>query len=255
MLFGRYYSFYVLGTILIVLGIYYYISSSTSQINDKIITAAFTGCLFIITLFEFLRNQNLQKAAFIRDYISQFFLHAELYQTFHDLIYTYDNEKFKEVEKILKEKGLSGESPNKPIFKDFEHLQGDRLPGARLYHPAVFQYSPEERRLDALFGYFDVIAFYYDKGYLKIEDVVGSIGVFLTFMTARDVSRAYLGIVDDKWENDPKFIASGVNQPFFYLKCLLKAVKKYNEKKRKESLKKNGSPCAEPKENLPPINK
>jgi hypothetical protein len=183
--------------------------------------------LLVITVFELMRNLRLQRAAFIKDYVSQFFTDAELYQAFHDLVYTYTTAKFAEVEKIRREKNL--DSHDKPVFEPFKELQGDRGIGRRFYHPALFQGSLEERRLDALLGYFDVIAYYYAKGFLRIEDIIGSIGYFLAVMQDRPVIKEYMRVNKEAWQS-PEYRTMGVTPPFSYLRRLLADVETYNRK-------------------------
>jgi hypothetical protein len=190
------------------------------------VLASLSFPLLVITCSELGRNIQLQKAGFIRDYISQFFLNTELYQTFHELIYTYSDDKFNEIEAITKAQTNLNTAP-KPVFAIFDNLQNGRTSGARLYHPAFFQASPEERRLDALLGYLDVIAYYYVKGYLQIEDVIGSLGYFLAIMQARKVIVVYMNVVEEKAKEYEK---SGIMPPFRYVKHLLNDVAVFNRK-------------------------
>jgi hypothetical protein len=191
--------------------------------------AAFTATpLFVITLLELARNLRLQRAAFIKDYVSQFFINPQLYQTFHELIYTYPNSLFERVDKIRQDQKL--DVCDKPVFQPFQELQGDRSIGARLYHPRLFQSSIEERRLDALLGYFDVIAYYYAKGFLRIEDIAGSVGYFLSVMGARNVISDYMKLNQEAWSSPDYNRSMGATPPFAYLNRLLEDIKHYNER-------------------------
>lgn len=211
--------------------------------DEKVGVATLTPLLLlIVTFMELRRNIGLQRAAFIKDYVSQFFTNPYLYQTFHELIYTYANPLFNKVDNIKKEKGLD-ELPfeQRPIFDPFMELQGERQAGSRLYHPAVFQGSPEEKRLDALLGYFDVVGYYRKEGYLRTEDIAGSIGYFLAVMSARRVIHDYLELNRKTWEDEINS-TTGVTSvwatpPFAYLRDLLDQIESYNERVEKKNRK------------------
>lgn len=197
------------------------------QSDLKVGIAAFTATpLFVVTILELGRNLRLQRAAFIKDYVSQFFINPHLYQTFHELIYTYPNSLFEKVDDIRRAQKL--DNCEKPVFEPFKELQGERLVGARLYHPRLFQTSVEERRLDALLGYFDVIAYYYAKGYLRIADIAGSVGYFLAVMGARTVIRDYMKLNQEAWSSPEYNRRMGATPPFAYLNRLLDDIQSYN---------------------------
>ncbi len=227
-MFGRTYYAWVFGAILASeTAIILFIRLLRLETDLKVGIVAFTATpLLVITLMELGRNLRLQRAAFIKDYVSQFFTNVELYQTFHELIYTYTNSVFEKVDGIRKDQKL--DNCEKPVFAPFAEIQSDRQVGSRLYHPQLFQGSPEERKLDALLGYFDVIGFYYAKGYLRIEDIVGSVGYFLAVMKARQVVCYYLKINREAWA-DPEYNRTmGVTPPFAYLNRLLDDIQEYN---------------------------
>ena len=192
--------------------------------------ATFTAVpLLVFTLMELGRNLRLQRAAFIKDYVSQFFTNGDLYQTFHELIYSYTNDLFEKIDAIKEEQKLGrSDDEKRPLFEPFEDLQDGRPIGSRLYHPRLFQCSPEERRLDGLLGYFDVIAYYYAKGYLRIEDIAGSVGYFLAVIRARDVVADYLKLNREAWTKAEYNSSMGVTPPFAYLHRLLEDLDKYN---------------------------
>ena len=202
------------------------------ETDVKVGIVAFTAIpLFVVTLMELGRNLRLQRAAFIKDYISQFFTNPELYQTFHELIYAFPNSLFERLETIRKDQNLDNQ--DKPVFEPFKELQKDRAVGSRLYHPHLFQGSVEERRLDALLGYFDVIAYYYAKGYLRIEDIGGSVGYFLSVMRARKVVSDYMELNEEVWKL-PEYKSMGVTPPFAYLRRLLDDIDKHNRRFEKQ---------------------
>jgi predicted outer membrane lipoprotein len=227
-MFGKTYYAWVIGAVLASeMAIITAIRFLRLEPDVKVGIVTFTAIpLLLITVMELGRNLRLQRAAFIKDYISQFFTNVDLYQTFHELIYDYTDVRFEKVESIRKEQHLDNQE--KPVFAPFESLQGGRQTGSRLYHPRLFQGSPEERRLDALLGYFDVIAYYYAKGYLRIEDIVGSVGYFLAVMKARKVVSDYLKANREAWMNPEYNSSMGVTPPFAYLQRLLDDIQEYN---------------------------
>lgn len=230
MMYGRsYYVWVVVAVLATELLIFTIMRLLGLEFDLKVGVAAFTATpLFVVTLMELGRNLRLQRAAFIKDYVSQFFTNPDLYQSFHDLIYTYRDSDFEKLEKIRVEQKL--DSKDKPVFDAFTPLQGSREIGSRFYHPRLFQGSPEERRLDSLLGYFDVIAYYYAKGYLRIEDIVGSVGYFLAVMKARGVICHYMRLNREAWNNADYNKEMGVTPPFSYLNRLLDDIKTYNER-------------------------
>lgn len=153
---------------------------------------------FSVVIMQFLRKLTLDRAGFIENYISKFFIDETLITTFHDLIYTYDDDTFKQFDCIRIQQELDKEK--KPIFEPFSEFQAERKTGSRLYHPRLFQGSTEEMRLDALLGYFNVIAHRYTKGLLRLDDISGSIGYYLIVMHKRIVIREYLNLQESEWK-------------------------------------------------------
>jgi len=43
----------------------------------------------------------------------------------------------------------------------------------RLYDPSTFQFSEEERRLDALLGFFDILGYHHHRGVVHMQDIAG----------------------------------------------------------------------------------
>ena len=193
-----------------------------SKFGVAALTAPF---IFVVPLMQLGRNVRLQRASFIKDYVSQFFTNDKLYRTYHDLIYTYDDETYAKVNQIANE--IDEKNKVKPMFDCFESLNRSRQEGARLYHPDFFQGSLEEQRLDALLGYFDVIGFYYCRGFLKMEDIAGTLGYYLAFIGRRQVLKRYFEICanPEYWSAESKLFAT---EPFGYLRRLLLDFEKYN---------------------------
>ena len=55
-------------------------------------------------------------------------------------------------------------------------------------------------RLDTVLGYFNVIAYRYEKGLLRLDDISGSIGYWLLVMHERMVIDEYLKLQEAEWK-------------------------------------------------------
>ena len=207
------------------------------EFDLKIGVTAFTATpLLVLAILQLARTLREQRAAFVRDYVSQFFTKSELYQAFHDLIYTYSTAKYQQVDSLARQAGLL-QDDGEPVsvscargeFTFCESVQDGRAAGERLYHPALFQGSPEERKLDSLLGYFNVLAFYYVRGFIRLEDIAGSIGYFLAVMNSRHCVKEYIRLAENVWRRREYRETMGATRPFVYLKRLLADVDSYNK--------------------------
>lgn len=200
--------------------------------DPEIGLTALTGIpLLIITIMQLSRNIHLQRASFIKDYVSKFFIEDKLYEIYHSLIYNYDNELFEKIDEIANN-NLNVDTKT-PSFEYFEEFQDGRKEGNRLYHPGYFQGSQEEMRLDTLLGYLDIIGYYYYRRLVKMEDISGSMGQYLAMIGQRKVVSEYLQICKRRWREktreDPSLTLSAV-EPFAYLRRLLAEFEDYNRK-------------------------
>lgn len=167
----------------------------------------------IIGVVQLRNTLALQRATFIKDFISRLYTDKELSQAYHYLIYTYNDSIYK------KFKSATPEEKDK--------LQGVRTEGNRLYDPDSFQGGEEERRLDALLGYFDIVGYHYWTGALEIKDIARLLGYHLTILAKRDVIVDYLNAVPNYWKK-----VSGQTEavgPFRYLTVLLQDFVRFNE--------------------------
>lgn len=194
--------------------------------------AAFTGIpLLVIGVFQLGRNLQLQRAEFVKEYISKFFTDSDLSENFHHLINNFLNDDFDMIDNIMRSENSNNRL--KPVFDPFAYLNEGREVGRRLYHPEWFQGSEEERRLDSLFGYFDVIGYYQHRGLLHIEDIAGTIGFLLTVLREKKVVQRYLDYLEKETQRlaeSGKVDLSDSLPPFAYLHRLLDVFDKYNEK-------------------------
>lgn len=169
----------------------------------------------IVAIIQLTRNHHIQRTSFVRDYISRLFTDEKLYGTFHDLIYTYDDSLFKEVDDLVKE------------GKSFDHLQGNRKQGSRLYHPKKFQGSEEEKLLDSFLGYLDIIGYYLKRGMISVNDLGGYTRLLIRAVDSREVMRKYRSIYEQEWETVPTYRAKYGPSPFENIRHLCKEVKKH----------------------------
>jgi hypothetical protein len=182
---------------------------------------------FVITIIQLQQSIALQKGNFVKDYVSQFFTNPELYRIWHELIYTYDNTTFEKIDARMKERHL-GRRP-RPVIDDLSDFQGARQVGARFYHPALFQGSEEEKRLDIILGYFDVIGYHYSRNLIGLKDIAGSFGYFLSMTRARAVVQAYLDLSKREWQA-PDYRVITPTPPFAFLQRLLEDLDAYNRR-------------------------
>lgn len=121
------------------------------------------------------------------------------------------------------------------IFDIFDVIQGDRKGqvGLRYYHPDCFQGSEEERRLDALIGYLDIIGYHYHHGLIRMKDVAAMLNYQLAAFASRKVIKTYLGEVGgaDWWEKSKLHTGSGgAKIPYLYFRILLADFVRHNKK-------------------------
>ena len=211
--------------------------ASDIQFDAKIGLSIFIGApLFVVTLLELNRGVKIQKASFVKEYISRLFMDPELNNTFHDLIYTFDNDTYSRLQAVAKEKfpdveelahQLTIYGHRKPIFDIFSTFNEGRSEGARLFHPALFQGSTEERRVDAFMHYINVIGYYYYIDLISMKDVFGSMSFYFLILCNRDVVRDYLKICEKRWNSLPKDKTMNTPHPFAYIENLLSDFKDY----------------------------
>jgi len=198
---------------------------------------------FVITIIQIIRTQQIQRAAYMKDFLTEFQKNSELYSTYHDLVYRYRDQIFEKVEAAAKEH-LNGRTAltadEKPEFNCLSHVQKSTEEGKRFFHPLFFQFSPEEKKLDGLLDYFNTIGFYLYQGMVRIEDVVAVLGDYLAVLADRKIVDAYLATCDDptQWKYDDTV---GATTPYRHLRFLLESYQEYNfnayrRRKRKELL-------------------
>jgi hypothetical protein len=206
--------------------------------------------LFFMAIVQLVYNSHFQKSEFVRNYAEKFFTNEVLYVTFNELIYIYTNNDFKRVQKFIKDLPEE-ELAKRPVVIPTSTIGRDIGTGP-LYHPEYFQGSKEERRLDTLIGYFDLLGYHLMRGHISIEDIAGTLGYFLNIMSKREVISALRTVylrnrrvtIHSEDGSNPRVDiedpdGDGSLPPFFYFDELIKAIDKYDKKRVAKGKEKN----------------
>jgi hypothetical protein len=206
-----------------------------------------TTPLFVLGLLQLWRTNRIQQATNIKDFLAEFRKDNSLYSAYFDLVYSYDDDTFSEVNKRAQQKltqikqqiaaeGIKSEDPEFArrlrLAADFEFIQDiqqTRQEGSRLFHPNFFAYSQEERRIDMLFDYFEALAFYQYEGLISMRDIARILGDYLAVLVDRKIVACYL----DFCQNPHGWIygrTSGAAEPYPHFGLLRDAFKEYNMK-------------------------
>jgi hypothetical protein len=194
---------------------------------------------FSITIFQLGQNYKTQEEKFISDYLSKLYTDKDLSGAFHDLVETYENLRFAQFNERATAMKAKEERLRRrePIFEIFDDLQGYRknLVGSRYYHPDCFQGSEEERRLDGLLGYLDIVGYHFHHGIIPMNDLAAMLNYQLATLNGRDVIKFYLGVsASEGWfaNTDIQKQSGAVQVPFLYLRNMLVEYQRYNEENR-----------------------
>jgi hypothetical protein len=233
--------FVFLGLLLVVLvelGLFFLSSRQLLKFGPEITIQTYTVIpLFILAILQLAYNGRLQKTDFLRNYSEEFFTNEALYSAFHQLVYTYRDSDFEKVEALITEheaaKTLSDKTP-RPVFTSIQRSLGVEEIGCRLYHPKYFQGSPEERRLDMLIGYFDLLGYHHMRGYLSIEDIAGSLGHYLNMLSRRKVIQSLRAIYRDAVLDSDYAKHNGRIRPFYYFEELMRSIENFNSRIEKQ---------------------
>jgi len=172
-----------------------------------------------------------QKSTIIREYVSGFHTNEFLQRIYFDLVYSYSDTIY---DKLVDDPIYKTDPPPiRPCFPDSAQTPELRDIGSRYYHPNFFQFSLEEKKLDSLLGFFDVVAYQYVKELISLEDIVGTVGYYLEIINTRKASNEYLNLIDREWEKTD-YGKSGAKKPYTYLRILLKALADEKQKVAKE---------------------
>jgi len=221
---------YILGFILIWAIVIVGLGSGLIEdsVREKIelpVTIFVATISIFFTLLEIQRNSELQRANFVKDYIAALHINDGLKTTFHELIYLYKDDYFK---LIHNNKPIELSDADKVLNTFFEleenKINNGRKVGSRFYHLTQFQGSEEERKLDSLLYYFDVIGYYYNKGLISMTDINGTIGYFVDCLSSRECTKTYLELIYKSGKNRSDAIIQ-----FRYLNKMIKDFKKLGD--------------------------
>src|SRR5687767_3326165 len=97
-------------------------SSTLLRFDNSVQIGVFSAIpLFVIAVLQIRNAVQLQKAGFIKDYVSKLHTDKELSEAYHYLVYTYPNDLYEKVINATPEQ--------------VQAMQGERMPGCRLYDP------------------------------------------------------------------------------------------------------------------------
>jgi hypothetical protein len=189
--------------------------------------AFFTVAGFAIVVFQLWQGYAVQRAKFLTDYLAMIYTDKDLSGAFHDLVETYSDKIFEQVDQIATAQKAreTSEQNNAPVFDIFDTIQGPRLKleGQRYYHPDCFQGSEEERKLDGLIGYLDIVGYHYYYGLIRMKDLAAVLNYQLAALSSRKVIARYLKASGQGWWGTTAMGggAGGAPLPYLYFRNLL----------------------------------
>lgn len=194
----------------------------------------FTIAGFVVVIFQLWEGNIVQRARFLTDYLTKVYTDENLSSAFHALVETYTDDLFDQIDTIAQEQQASqiSKQTNAPVFDIFDKFQGLRREGNRYYHPDCFQGSEEERLLDALIGYLDIVGYHYWYGMIRMRDIAALLNYQLATLASRKVIARYLkGSGKDWWAHSTISTGSAAAQlPYLYFRHMLGDYVEYNEK-------------------------
>ena len=176
--------------------------------------------LAILALIQIHTNSVLQRANVVK-LVSMLYTDRELAETFHVLVYSYDDKTYKKYKKAKKTKR--------------DKMNKKRQEGLRFFNPddeCEFSGSKEEMRIDSLLGYMDIIAYHYHRRLIKMVDIAGVLGYHLATIRNRQAITNYLRSIRPFWEKAYSEYGSN-SDPLRYLNYLLDEHAKYCKRKGK----------------------
>lgn len=225
---------------------YYFGSNAKTTLGDYALCG--TTAMLVATMMQLVRNHRTQQVINAKDFLAEFRKDSLLNTAYFDLIYSYRNSDYDQVSKHVRKYLVSrGSSPTNEAgaiepalveefarqnpLPDFGYLPSDlsRAPtGSRRYWPGLSSFSLEERRLDLVLDYFNAVGFYHREGLVALDDIVATLGDYLTTLERRRIVQEYFALLDFRWRNPPNGAQPGnlpeTSRPHFYLRHLLNDV-------------------------------
>lgn len=218
-------------------------SSSEQNAFDFRVFAVLVGAS--AALLTLRRNSLVQRAEFISGYLSQFYTDADLWETYHQLIYRYWDRDFEEIDDLAEEDKKkmrerienpgSYKGPLPPIEMRIVGRDENSLPPT-VYHPWLFQGSEAEGKIDALLGFLNGVDYYCAKGFIGVGEVYRHMGTHLLTLQSRKVMQSYFEINDIAWRTDKFQRNMGVDPATKRARNLLSCVKAYDDLLRIKSI-------------------
>ena len=185
-----------------------------------------------MALLQLRLQATTRRGQFVSEYLTKFYLEDALWRTYDELIYRYPAAKFNPVDEKAIKNGKIAEAIEFIKDKNKQHVGGDQPSASCVnhneYHPWLFQFTDEERRLDALFGYLRVIDYYCTKGLISTGEVYRQLGTFLLTIAGRKVVKEYIKVNDFAWSTRKYRGQMGVDSPMRGVKNLLDCVMAYD---------------------------
>jgi hypothetical protein len=171
----------------------------------------------VIGVGQLLVSSHVQRAGYIKDYALRFRTDKELTESFHYLVYSFGNAMY---EAYLKQPGTRTRLESDELARAQEGVAVD----LRFFNPRSTIGAPQERRIDNLLGFFDTIAYDYQRNLLEMSDIAGIFGYYLDHLIQRRVIDEYLSEVQQRWPQAKSFHERyPAPVPFRYLRNLLGA--------------------------------
>jgi hypothetical protein len=174
---------------------------------------------------------SLQRSLFVRGAIGEF-INGPMYDAFHDLVYSYRDADWERVEALVEAQFGRDAHDRYARSKDldarqtawtaFGELNASLSEGSRRYHPAFFQGSEEERRLDQVLEYFNMIGSYWTRHLLKDEDIE-PLDSYILLLLDRKAIKYYLDYSARIWQDETEIRRREPAVPFSHLRGLLKS--------------------------------
>lgn len=184
------------------------ISSKHFIFDNHIGVAVFGGIpILSITLIQIYLGSVVQRANLVKDMAAKMHTDKELAQAFHFLVYGYPDTKFDEYLKSNEEqrKQMNIGRAEGQRFWDYKTVSGE-----------------EERLLDALLGFLDIVAYHYHSHLIQMKDIAGVLGYHLAILSTRRCITEYRKSITNFWSNSKTGKEFGSNAvPLRYLNVLL----------------------------------
>lgn len=197
--------------------------------------------LFIATIASLAKTYRVQAAGLVRSHISELLSNTDLHTAFHELIYAYRDETWEQVKAAQSSACDRDVFPKTPemrrrAWEAIEALNEGRSEGLRYYDPDFFQHSAEERRLDSVLHYFDMLAYNKERRLISVEDITGVAGYHLAVIGSRRVIQYYLERNRDWWGKLPYKQRVGAEEPYRHLRSLLEEIERRNKREAAREL-------------------